>query len=162
MLSTSDLMAAAKGAKGITSNYRLARVLDTSDNTLYRWKKGESVPDDSHAVKLAHMAGLDPGYVVAAMRALREKDPELRAVWEDMANKLSALATMRRMSIGGPKGGGSDGIGGDLSDESGSGGGGLLSKSDDEGPLCVMSTRRRREKALRASLGKAIKKARAH
>lgn len=117
MLSTSDLVSAAKAAQGISSSYRLARVLGTSDQTLYRWKAGQAAPDDSHAAKLAQMAGLDPGYVIAQMRALREKDPELREIWQSMADRLGALHSLRSHF----RGGGNDG--GAFDDYEGNGGG---------------------------------------
>jgi hypothetical protein len=119
MLSISDLLTAAKRGAGIPSNYRLARVLDLTDSAVQRWSTGRGVPDDAQAHRMAMMAGMDPGYVIAAVRALREKDPTLRAVWEDMAARLLA-----QTGDGGtpPEGG----PGGDGDDDDGHTPGGLI------------------------------------
>jgi transcriptional regulator with XRE-family HTH domain len=90
MISTSELLTAAKAANGIPSNYRLARVLGTSDNTLHRWHSGRNTPDDANAVRLAELAGLDVDYVVASMRAQRETDERLKGVWQSIADRLRA------------------------------------------------------------------------
>jgi hypothetical protein len=102
MFSISDLLSAAKRGSGIPSNYRLARVLDLTDSAVQRWSTGRGVPDDAQAIRMANMAGLDPGYVVAAVRALREKDAAIRAVWEDMAARLLAQSGGEAGESGGP------------------------------------------------------------
>jgi len=103
MISTAELLAAAKSARGIPSNYRLAKVLEATDATLQRWNTGRGCPDDTHAAKLAEMAGLDVEYVVASMRAAREKDPALRAIWARMAERLLLTSGMPpRHDGGGP------------------------------------------------------------
>lgn len=109
MLTTSDLLAAAKRGAAIPSNYRLARVMGLSDNTVFRWSSGAGAPDDLHAARLAEMAGLDVEYVVASMKAAREKDPELRAIWARMAERLA-----RAPGAPNDPSGGSDPHGGDF------------------------------------------------
>jgi hypothetical protein len=94
MLTTLDLLAAAKRGAGIPSNYRLARKLDITDSAVQRWNTGRGVPDDANAMRMAQMAGLDSGYVVASMRALREPNPELRAIWAEMAERLLLTSGM--------------------------------------------------------------------
>ncbi len=101
MLTISDLLSAAKRGAGIPSNYRLARVLDLTDSAVQRWSTGRGVPDDAQARRMALMAGLDPGYVIAAVRALREKDEALRAIWADMAERLLLTSGMPPRHDGG-------------------------------------------------------------
>ncbi len=109
MLTTSDLLSAAKRGAGIPSNYRLARVLGTTDNTVFRWHSGAGSPDDAWAAKLAALAGMDVGYAVASMKAAREKDPELRAIWADMAERLLLTSGMpKKHDDSGPSSEGDD------------------------------------------------------
>jgi transcriptional regulator with XRE-family HTH domain len=78
MLTTSQLLDAAKLAQNIGSEYRFARVLGVADNTLYNYRHGRT-PDDERALKLAKMAGFDIGYALICMAAERTKDAEARA-----------------------------------------------------------------------------------
>ena len=87
-----ELLAAVRAAQGIPSNYRLARVLGLPDTTLQRWNTGSNTPDDMTAARLAELAGLEPGAVVAAMHAQRAKAPEERALWQGIAAKLQRAA----------------------------------------------------------------------
>lgn len=88
MLTTEQLLSAAKKAQGITSNYRLARVLGVPDNTVYRWTSGGGLPDDSMCVRLAELAGLDAGQVVASIRAEREAAGPMHDFWAGLAKRL--------------------------------------------------------------------------
>lgn len=172
MLTTAALMAAAKQANGIPSNYRLARVIGASDNTLFRWNTGRGVPDDEHAVKLADLAGLDRGYVIAAMRALREPNPELRAIWAHMAERLAASPAGPNAGPDGSGGGSSDdGPEFGPSDASQGHSGALMdgaSRRDAHGTHIMRSTptadspQRRAAKAALARLRRAAKKSQAH
>lgn len=107
MLTTQKLLEAARANNpGIPSFYRLARVLGVSDNTLTNWRTGKSRPADEHAAKLAELAGLDEGEVVASIRAERETDPHMRNLWASVAKRLhkagaTALAVILSLWIGG-------------------------------------------------------------
>lgn len=87
-----SLLTAAKTAQGIPSNYRLARVLGVSDNTLNNWQSGRAAPSDLQAIRLAEMAGIDPAAVLAELAAARAKDDGTRAVWRGLADKLKGGA----------------------------------------------------------------------
>lgn len=80
MLTTAQLLDAAKHAQSISSEYRFARVLGIADNTLYNYRHGRT-PDDERALRLAKMAGFDVGYVLICMAAERTKDDEARAAF---------------------------------------------------------------------------------
>jgi hypothetical protein len=90
MLTTKDLLAAAKKAQGIPSNYRLARVLDVPDGTVQRWHTGKNIPNDAMVLRLAEMAGLDADEVLAAIYCERTAEPEMKGVWERIAKRLHA------------------------------------------------------------------------
>ena len=87
-MTTLELLAAAKTAQGIPSNYRLARVLQVPDHTVQRWNTGRNMPDDAMCLRLAELAGLDPGQVVASIRAEREAAGPLHDFWAGLAKRL--------------------------------------------------------------------------
>lgn len=99
MLTTRDLLGAVKAAQGIPSNYRLARVLDVTEGTVQRWHTGKNQPDDAMAARLAGMAGLDIGYVVASMHAERAQEDGARKLWEQIAQRLQAAAAVMVTAI---------------------------------------------------------------
>lgn len=78
MLTTQQLLDAAKSAQGAKSDYRLARLIGIGDNALYNYRHGRT-PDDSRAMRIAELAGIDPGYVLLCMAAERAKDDAQRA-----------------------------------------------------------------------------------
>ncbi|MEO8805861.1 MAG: hypothetical protein ABI433_07255 [Burkholderiaceae bacterium] len=106
MLTTHELLALAKAKQNIPSNYRLARVLDAPESTVKRWNTGKGQPDDAYAAKLADLAGLDAGAVVASIRAEREASGPLHDLWVGIAKRLetaglAALAVILSLFVGG-------------------------------------------------------------
>lgn len=110
MLTTADLLAAVKRAQGITSAAALARTLSVPEKSVYRWQQGKHTPDDATAARLAELAGLDAGEVVASINAERASEPAMRALWAKMAKRLhhaAAVALTVILSLwisGGPDG----------------------------------------------------------
>lgn len=102
------LLTAAKQAKGIPSNYRLARVMGVSDNTLNNWQSGRAMPGEVQAVRLAEMAGIDPGVVLAELAAERAKDEGSRAAWRSIAERLKGGAVAAGVALLVGFGGGPD------------------------------------------------------
>ena len=90
MITTNDVLNRVKAVQGITSEYRLCRVVGVTDQTLARWRKGLA-PSDEYAAKLAQLAQLDVGLVVASLAAERSKDPTMQAVFSDIARRLQLL-----------------------------------------------------------------------
>lgn len=96
MLTVEALMAKARANAGIPSNYRLARVLGTTDNTVARWKAGQALPNDEMALKLAELADLPPGKVLAAVHAQREPEGSpLRSAWASLCIMSTSLRRPR-------------------------------------------------------------------
>ncbi|MFT3665559.1 DUF3693 domain-containing protein [Piscinibacter sp.] len=97
-----------KAAQGISSDYRLARFLGVTDNTVANWQHGRRRPDDETAIRLAGLAGLDAGEVVAELYAERAADGPARELWQSIAKRLhtGAAAALACMFItGGPDAG---------------------------------------------------------
>jgi len=88
---TPALLIAAKVARGIPTNYQLAQLLGVTHNTMTRWNQGVGGPLDPHAVRLAEMAGLDPGLILARLAAERATDPPTRFAWQQVARRLAAM-----------------------------------------------------------------------
>ena len=89
MIYTRELLAAVKSAQGITSDYRLARFLGVSDQTVGNWQHGRRRPDDETALRLAELAGLDPDAVLLGLTAERATDEPARQAWERIAARLA-------------------------------------------------------------------------
>lgn len=98
MLTTNALLDAAKRSQGITSDYRLARTFGVTDNTLYNYRHGRT-PDDERALKLAHMAGLHPAFVLVSLAAERAKDDASRAAFVFAAKVIAATHPTQTVDI---------------------------------------------------------------
>lgn len=91
VIETRALLDAVKAAHGIGSDYRLARVLGCSDNTIHNYRHGKTHPDEVQSLQLAAMAGLNPSYVLVSMAAQRAKTDAAR---EHFKRAADALRTM--------------------------------------------------------------------
>lgn len=111
MLSTNQLIDAAKARQGISSDYKLGVVLGLTDSAIPNYRKGRSSPKDEIASTMADLAGLDRGYVLSCLHAERATNSETRLVWEGIAERLQkagvAAAVILSMGFwgGGPDGG---------------------------------------------------------
>lgn len=92
MQTTKELIACAKAAQGIDSDYALAKLLGVVNSAVSHWQAGRSQPDDVLGAKLAELAGQDPLTVVAELNAQRAKTLEARAIWVRMARHLRETA----------------------------------------------------------------------
>ena len=90
MFKTNAVLDRIKSLHSITSEYRLCRVIGVTDQTLLNWRHGRC-PSDEHAIKLAQLAQLDPGLVLASLASERAKDPTISAVFADIARRLQLL-----------------------------------------------------------------------
>lgn len=100
-----DYLREIQQAKG-WSRYRMAKEVGLSDARMYQLFDKGGTYDDNTAVHVAKILGLDPAEVVAAAHLEREKNPEIRAVWEGILGKLSmgfetliSCVTPRRNSL---------------------------------------------------------------
>lgn len=145
-----DLMSAAKDASGIPSNYRLAHVLGVTVHTVANWQNDRALPNEAMTIRLAELAGVDPAPYLAEMAAGRAKDDETRGMWLAIADRLrkapmmaSAAFTLAASFAAAPAPS-------------------QAMESGFDADSVRYVNRRRKEKVLRASLVKAIRKAHAH
>jgi len=85
---TGEILDLAKQASGAPSDYKLALMLGIEPSTIGHYRKGRSRPDDDIAQRLADMANLDRGYVVACIHAERAGTATARELWERVAARL--------------------------------------------------------------------------
>ena len=88
MQTTKQLIDRAKTAQGISSDYRLSKQLEVSTSAVLNWRAGRSHPDDVLGARLAALAGMEPGLVVAELHAERARTPEAIALWTKIAEQL--------------------------------------------------------------------------
>lgn len=88
MIEMKDLLAAARSGAGIPSNYRLAKVLGVTDQTVSNWQNGRRFPDDALAVRLAEMGHLNPGEVLVSIYAQRAADGPMSGIWASIAQRV--------------------------------------------------------------------------
>jgi transcriptional regulator with XRE-family HTH domain len=58
MHTVNTLLDAAKKRAGITSDYRLARLVKLTDNTISNYRNGRSLPNGKSLMRLSTMAGI--------------------------------------------------------------------------------------------------------
>jgi transcriptional regulator with XRE-family HTH domain len=86
---TTDLIDAVKKAKGITSDYALAKQLGLKPQTISNYRHGRTQMSDETAVALAGMIDRPPAPILAQLAAERAKSPEVAKVWREAARALS-------------------------------------------------------------------------
>lgn len=86
---TTDLIDAVKEAKGIPSDYALAKRLGVKPQTISNYRHGRSQMSDETAVAMAAMIGRAPAPILAQLAAERAKSPEVAKVWREAAKTLS-------------------------------------------------------------------------
>ena len=87
-MNTSELLDLAKQRHQV-SDYGLAKLLQVGPSTVGNYRQGRSHPDDRIATRLAELAELDPGQVVAWLQVERAKDDETRNLWRGIAARLA-------------------------------------------------------------------------
>lgn len=91
---TQEILDLAMKAQGISSDYKLGLMLETSPGAVCNWRKGRSHPDDHFAAKLAELANWDKGYFIACIHAQRAKEgSSVHAIWLDMISRLRSSGT---------------------------------------------------------------------
>lgn len=82
------------------SDYGLAQLLGVGQSTLSNYRNGRSHPDDRMALRLAQLAQLDAGQVIAWMQVERARTDETRAAWRAIADRLAQTAAVGLVALG--------------------------------------------------------------
>lgn len=83
-----QLLELLRAKHGGCSDYRLAKLLNMSQQGISSLMVNDGTLSDENAVKLALELDLPPAYVIICMHWQRAKDDTTRAVWEDAASKI--------------------------------------------------------------------------
>lgn len=102
-MKANELLEAVKAREGITSNYRLAKVLDIPENRINDYAHGRAHPDEYAATKIALALELDPISVIAELKAESEKDEKKREFWRNFLTRAAlVVASLAALHCGFP------------------------------------------------------------
>lgn len=91
MLNTLDWLSAAKTTLGVASDYALAKQLHVAKQTIGNYRTHKSELDDSMALRVAEILGVNPAVIVASAYHARAKTDAQRKVWQDMYQAVGGL-----------------------------------------------------------------------
>jgi len=101
MKTTAELLDLARERAGIESDYRLAKVLGVTRQTVSGWRSGTRWPELLHVFQLAEMAGLE--HVDAAVASIElervKARPEQAAAWRQVIERLGGIAAAVIVSV---------------------------------------------------------------
>lgn len=72
----------------------IARQLGITSSSVSQLRNLKNTFDDTTALKVAELLGIEPGYVVVCARAQGAKRPDVRAVWERIARAAGTAAAV--------------------------------------------------------------------
>lgn len=89
---TIEILDDLKEAKGLESDYKLAKLLDVRQQTISNYRNERTRMTDAIACRAAHMLGRNPGAFLAQLAGERAKEPQVAKVWFEMAKQLAKSA----------------------------------------------------------------------
>lgn len=95
MRTVNDFLDQVKANSGIQSDYKLAQVMNVTQNTISNYRHGRSRPDDLVLSKLAQLGNIpeqDVELLAVTLQAERAVTDEARALWYGIAKRLQAGA----------------------------------------------------------------------
>ncbi len=101
MNTTQALIARLKEARGLRSDYAVAKHLGVTTPTLTNWKYGRTQMDNTTALQVADELGLDPLAIMAKLKLERPHTPRDRQVWGRYEPRLllAALAAVASLTL---------------------------------------------------------------
>lgn len=91
-MKANELLEAIKAREGITTNYRLAKVLEIPENRINDYAHGRAHPDEYAAIRIALALDLDPITVIAELKAESEKNEKKREFWRNFLTRAACIA----------------------------------------------------------------------
>lgn len=91
---TAQYLGELKKHWGIESDYALAKKLETSGSVLHSYRTGRTRFDNYMCMRVAEILHLDPMLVIADIQAEREKRPEVKKYWINLAQSLRHTAAL--------------------------------------------------------------------
>lgn len=98
-MNSNELLDALKKHNGLTSDYALAREVLKVDQTTLTAMRRRGLSEE-RALQIATLLGMDPGEVLATIRAERADDPAVKKVWEKVAKTIRSAAAAVLVILG--------------------------------------------------------------
>lgn len=95
-MTTIEYLDAVKAAKGISSDYALAKLLGFPLSSVSSYRTGRRFFDDDAALTVAQALNINPLIVIAAVNAERAKTPEMRARWLGLVEGFRVLLSQAK------------------------------------------------------------------
>lgn len=89
-----EYLDAAREALAMTSDYQLARYLQTPPQRISAYRKGKEWPDNYIVMQLAMALKLDPVSVLADLESQHEHHPVKKAFWQSFCSRACILAVV--------------------------------------------------------------------
>jgi transcriptional regulator with XRE-family HTH domain len=89
MANIAKLLDKAKVIHNLPSDYKLALVMGVKQTTLKNYRDGITLPDARVITLICGLTGDDPALLAAEIEADRAKTDEARALWQNIARRLS-------------------------------------------------------------------------
>jgi len=103
-MNTLELLTRYKAHHGGITDYRAAKLLGIRSQTIYNWKTGITMSDET-GIRIAEELGIDPGKVVISLHIEREKGNATSSVWRDIGRRLEMAAAPAVVGLLGYAGG---------------------------------------------------------
>lgn len=128
MKTSAQYIDAIRERHGLNSDRKAALLLGVSQPSVVRFRKGEDAFGDETATRVAELLDLEPEEVMIAAHAERARDPRTRALWEGLLKKAGYAAGVVLLA----------------GSVAGTPAPARAASASGSGPVCIMSTRRRR------------------
>lgn len=89
-MNTVDFLDAIRLEHGLSSDYMVAKVMQTTVQNVSNWRSGCRTMGPGACLKVAELLNMKPEFVLASVAAERAKEPEERSAWERAAAALAA------------------------------------------------------------------------
>lgn len=86
-----ELLNAYKKAKNYIQDKQIAHDLNVQPSRISEMRKVQRYISDNEAVFLAKGAGIEPKIALLGCHADRNENPEIKAMWEDIAKKFNSV-----------------------------------------------------------------------
>ncbi len=87
----SKLLDAYKKAQNYIQDKQIAHDLNVSASRICEMRKGTRYISDAEAIFLAQGANVDPQIALLGCHSDRNENPQVKAIWEDIAKKCNGL-----------------------------------------------------------------------
>ncbi|WP_076887767.1 DUF3693 domain-containing protein [Burkholderia pseudomallei] len=100
MKTTVEYLDAIKVRLDLPSDYAVAKALGLTRAAVSKQRLGHSVFDDTTALRVAEILGVNPMEVISAANAERARDEETRRLWERAWGKVTGATAVVAIAAG--------------------------------------------------------------